>query len=78
MKSNANPNLKSSWNKIFIILKQVMSKFEKYRLCEINKIKLGEDNLNHNKLRFYSNIKECLKKNLHRSGTKSFTAGRPH
>ena len=44
------------------IKKQVKSKYEKYWLCEIKKIKLGEDNLNHNKLRFYSNIKGCFKK----------------
>ena len=61
------------------IKNQVKSKFENYWLREINKIKVGEDNLNHNMLRFYSNIKGCLKKRTsHRSGTKSFTAGRPH
>ena len=31
-------------------------------LAEINKIKLGNDNKNHNKLRFYSSIKGCFKK----------------
>ena len=29
---------------------------------EINKVKLGEDNKNHNKLRFYSTVKGCFKK----------------
>ena len=31
-------------------------------LTEINKIKLGNDHKNHNKLRFYSSIKGCFKK----------------
>ena len=29
---------------------------------ETNKVKLGEDNKNHNKLRFYSTVKGCFKK----------------
>ena len=44
------------------IKKQVKSKFDAFYLTEINKIKLGEDNKNHNKLRFYSSIKGCFKK----------------
>ena len=44
------------------IKKQVKSKFDAFYLTEINKIKLGNDLKNHNKLRFYSSIKGCFKK----------------
>jgi hypothetical protein len=44
------------------IKRQIKSKFEAFWLSEINKIKLGADNKNHNKLRFYSTIKGCFKK----------------
>ena len=45
-----------------IIKKQIKSKFEQFWLNEIKKVKLGDDNKNHNKLRFYSQIKGCFKK----------------
>ena len=45
-----------------IIKKQIKSKFEQFWLNEIKKLKLGDDNKNHNKLRFYSQIKGCFKK----------------
>ena len=44
------------------IKKQVKGKFEIYWLREVNKIKLGDDNKNHNKLRYYATIKGCFKK----------------
>ena len=43
-----------------LIKKQIQSKFEQFWLREINKIKLGDDNKNHNKLRFYASIKGCF------------------
>ena len=56
----------SSFSKIDIIgqniKRQVKSKFEAFWLAEINEIKLGPDNKDHNKLRFYSTIKGCFKK----------------
>ena len=45
-----------------VIKKHVQGKFETFWLGEINKQKLGEDNLNHNKLRYYSTLKGCFKK----------------
>ena len=42
--------------------KQIKSKFETFWLNKINEIKLGKDNKNHNKLRFYSTLKGCFKK----------------
>ena len=44
------------------IKKHVQGKFETFWLGEINKIKMGEDNLNHNKLRYYSTLKVCFSK----------------
>ena len=44
------------------IKKQIKSKFEKYWLTEVNKVKTGADNLDHNKLRYYSTIKGCFRK----------------
>ena len=59
----------SQYSKIDIIgnniKKQLKSKFEMFWLAEINKIKLGNDNKNYNKLRFYSTIKGCFKKELY-------------
>ena len=43
------------------IKKQIKNKFELFWLKEINKIKIGKDNKNHNKLRFYSTINGCFK-----------------
>ena len=42
--------------------KQIKGKFETFWLDEIRKEKLGVDNVNHNKLRYYSSIKGCFKK----------------
>ena len=44
------------------IKKTVQSKFQIYWLQQLNKIELGSDGKNHNKLRFYSQIKGCFKK----------------
>ena len=44
------------------IKKQIKSKFEIFWLNEIKKVKIGADNKNHNKLRYYSTIKGCFKK----------------
>ena len=41
--------------------KIIKSKFDAFYLNEINKIKIGEDGFNHNKLRFYSTLKGCFK-----------------
>ena len=45
-----------------MIKKQIKSKFEQFWLKEVNKVKLGSDNKNHSKLRFYATIKGCFKK----------------
>ena len=45
-----------------MIKKQVKSKFESFSLEEVTKVKPGPDNQNHNKLRFYSSLKGCFKK----------------
>ena len=45
-----------------LIKKQIKSKFEHYWIKEINKVKLGPDNKNHNKLRYYATVKGCFKK----------------
>ena len=45
-----------------LIKKQMKSKFEQFWLKQINRIKLGTDNKNHNKLRYYATIKGCFKK----------------
>ena len=42
--------------------KQIKGKFETFWLDELRQLKLGEDNLSHNKLRYYSTIKGCFKK----------------
>ena len=60
-------NLKySTFSKIDVIgqliKKQIKSKFEHYWIKEINKVKLGPDNKNHNKLRYYATVKGCFKK----------------
>ena len=41
--------------------KAIKSKFDRFYLDEINKIKLGDDGQNHNKLRFYNQIKGSFK-----------------
>ena len=66
-KIKTNLNIKySQFSKIELIgeqiKKQIRSKFERFWLDEIKKVKLGTDNLNHNKLRYYSTIKGCFKK----------------
>ena len=43
-----------------ILKKQIKSKFEQFWIKEINKVKLGPDNKNHNKLRYYATIKGCF------------------
>ena len=45
-----------------LIKKKIKSKFEQFWLNKIREIKLGNDNKDHNKLRFYSQIKGCFKK----------------
>ena len=40
---------------------KLKSHFDSFYLEEINKIKLGDDNLDHNKLRFYKTFKGCFK-----------------
>ena len=40
---------------------KLKSIFESFYLDEINKIKLADDNINHNKLQFYSTFKGCFK-----------------
>ena len=45
-----------------LIKRQIKSKFEQFWLHEVNKTKLGKDNKNHNKLRFYATLKGCFKK----------------
>jgi hypothetical protein len=40
---------------------KIKSQFDIFYISEINKIKLGNDGLNHNKLRFYSSFKGCFK-----------------
>ena len=54
----------STFSKIDVIKKQIKSKFEQFWLREINKIKLGDDNKNHNKFRFYASIKGVSTKSL--------------
>ena len=44
------------------IKRMVKSKFEIFWLSEINKINLTSDGQNHNKLRFYAQLKGCFKK----------------
>ena len=65
LKENLNLNY-SDFSSISVIgnsiKKRIKSKFELFWLKEINKIKIGKDNKNHNKLRFYSTIKGCFKK----------------
>ena len=43
-----------------IVQKSLQSKFEIFWRDEICKIKLGTDNVSHNKLRFYSQLKACF------------------
>ena len=45
----------------FNIDKILKSKFDRFFLEEINEIKIGQDGLNHNKLRLYSTFKGCFK-----------------
>ena len=45
-----------------LIKKQIRGKYEAFWLSKINDIKIGSDNLNHNKLRFYFTLKGCFKK----------------
>ena len=56
----------SKFFKLYVIghnlKKQIKGKFDTFWLDEIRKEKLGVDNVNHNKLRYYSSIKGCLKK----------------
>ena len=65
LKENLNINYQKN-SKIdsigFHIKKQVKSKFENFWLAEINKVKPGPDNLNHNKLRYYATFKGCFKR----------------
>ena len=57
------------------IKKQIKSKFEKFWLNEINGVKIGSDDKNHNKLRYYATLKGCFKKRaIFGSCTKSSTA----
>ena len=44
-----------------MIEKKVNSKFDRYFLDEINKVKLGSDGLDHNKLRLYKHFKGSFK-----------------
>ena len=44
------------------LTKQIRSKYEKYWLTEIYRVKLGNDGLKHIKLRFYPILKGCFKK----------------
>ena len=44
------------------IKKLLQSKFESFWLKEINKTKLGQDGEDHNKLRFYKQLKGCFKR----------------
>ena len=46
----------------FSIKKQIKSKFESFWLSEINAAKIGNDDRNHNKLRYYATLKGCFKK----------------
>ena len=43
------------------VTEKIKSQFDIFYLNEINKTKLGNDGLNHNKLRFYSTFKGCFK-----------------
>ena len=43
------------------VLNVIKSKFDRFYLDEINREKLGEDGLNHNKLRFYCTLKGCFR-----------------
>ena len=45
-----------------MIKRQIRGKYETFWLSKINEIKIGSDNQNHNKLRFYSALKGCFKK----------------
>ena len=44
------------------IKKQIRGKYESFWLSEINIIKIGSDNINHNKLQYYYTLKGCFKK----------------
>ena len=43
-----------------IIDKIIKSKFDKFYLDQINKLRIGNDGQDHNKLRFYKKIKGSL------------------
>ena len=47
------------------VAKQIKTKlnsiFDRFWLDQMNQLKLGPDNLDHNKLRFYKSIKSCFK-----------------
>ena len=43
------------------IKNKIQSSFERFWLDQVNEIKIGDDNQDHNKLRFYKSIKGCFK-----------------
>ena len=43
-----------------VVQSKIQSKFEIFRKDEVCKIKLGSDNISHNKLRFYSQLNSCF------------------
>ena len=68
-----SPNCKPSTSRVQRVIR---SKFDVFYLSEVNKMKLGGDGLNHNKLRFYSTLKGCFRpeyyiQNIHNRGQRA-------